>query len=124
MPPTGRAEDMGLTQLWRDAADVLPLHTTTLADGTEVIGAIHIIQYTLEVLGNEMRAKRVDNLPTPLDFEATIQRVRAAEFENAVARQTFYNFTVAATKNLGKGGCAPSDSTRRLWGRGSAGAAC
>ena len=98
--PEGRAEDLGLAQLWRDS-QVLPLQTKTMSDGTEVVGSIRLLTYALECIGRAMRKKRVECTGDKLDFKAIADEVYKTELHRAVERQQFYSFAEAASKTLG-----------------------
>merc|ERR1712070_1097478 len=98
--PEGRAEDLGLAQLWRDS-QVLPLQTKTMSDGTEVVGSIRLLTYALECIGRAMRKKRIECTGAKLDFKAIVDEVYKTELHRAVERQQFYSFAEAASKTLG-----------------------
>ena len=98
----GRDADLGLLKLWT-AASVLPLTTTTMRCGTEVVGSIRLIEEVLRRWTRLVREKRRRNLSVPLDFKEAVDWVIGKELAAATQQQLMFTFMNQASNHSNSG---------------------
>ena len=82
---------------------MLPLTTTTMRCGTEVVGSIRLIEEVLRRWTRLVREKRRRNLSAPLDFKEAVDWVIGKELAAATQQQLMFTFMNQASNHSNSG---------------------
>ena len=106
---TDRDKDFGLLRLWT-AAGVLPLLTTKMRCGTEVVGSIRLVEEVLRRWTRLLREKRRKNIPTPVNFQDAVDWVFEKELTAAVTKQHLFSYMSSSASHHAAGKRQGEDS--------------